>query len=820
MLFSAKIGHPRIEKIRIMRVTPFPHFARHLEFRLRHVTACLIFTASLLDMPAAAARGDASAMRVARFVDPAHVELAQGTSHAIVGQGQRFGAWTLMAISAAPQPYAIVEDFVHKDGALRFVDPDGVRLELAKTLESNEPDAHVFLGHSAEEILASPADLLAAQILAKPGDPEYAEIASAFPPIGDFKSGAHGFVGTPDSLDKIGIFYGGRTPTFDPAVYDPAIDAVRKQGKVWDGLVGGYLPVHRFVYPQDTHVWTEMLAFAPLRLVNGNDRAQPVWYRVTRVVDGTPQWSRVIDSYHPFPPDRGSPPEPFYADLLALKHGWDTILAPGMHIDLPDPRVANMARFGLVRAIMTRVGDWPKYGAYDRDYAGTEHDGFPDTFTVETAAMLDWGLIERAGRYIENYFGKFVRDNGALLYRGPETGQFGRMLTVLAQYANYGGDPQRLLTWRSRIDAITNLLLSLRANALKLPRDDPAYGMLAGWSEADSSLDRDPSRYVAPYFSNSTEAARGFRDLGKVWQRLGAQSGDGKLAAWGTHLVDEATALRKDIDTAIARSLLQVDGQTVLPAIAGVKEPFHIAVGHDAADPQYRSYRAYMEMLYSGSLTAEQVGLITAYRASHYDTLLGLPSAYGYHTGVAAGFLTYGHGYGLIQSDRVREALLVLYSDMAHQYTRGSWMAPETRKPLEANEAAPYCTPAQLVASMLTRWLLVFEDPEAEMLWLAKATPRAWLEEGKKIVVEAAPTRWGRVGYTIASQLKSRTIRAMLDLPATGIAAEIHLRLRAPGDRRVQSATLDGRALRIDADGETVVVPAGASKRVEIVARF
>jgi len=811
---------PEKERILTMRPTPIARFGSLPKNLVRGAMAWTVFAASALGMPAAVARGDTPAMRVVRFVDPAHVELMQGTHRTIVARGDRFGEWTLMAISAGPQPYAIVEDFVHKDGALRFVDVDGVRLELAKTLESNEPDARVFLGHSAQEILASPTDLLAAQILAKPGDPDYTEVAAAFPPIGDFKSGAHGFVGTPDSMDKVGIFYGGRTPTFDPAVYDPAIDAVRKQGKVLDGLVGGYLPVHRFVYPQDEHAWTEMLAFAPLRLVNGNDRAQPVWYRVTRIVDGTPQWSRAIDSYHPFPRDHASPAEPFYADLLALKFGWDAILAPGMHIDVPDTRVANMARFGLVRAIMTRVGDWPKYGAYDRDYGGTEHDGFPDTFTVETAAMLDWGLIERAGRYIDNYFGKFVRDDGALLYRGPETGQFGRMLTVLAQYANDGGDPQRLLAWRARIDAITNLLLSLRAKGLQLPRDDPAFGMLAGWSEADSSLDKDPSRYVAPYFSNSTEAARGFRDLGKVWQRIGTKNGDANLVAWGAHLIDEAAELRKDLDTAIARSLLQVDGQTVLPAIAGVKEPFHIAVAHDVADPQYRSYRAYMEMLYSGSLTADQVGLIASYRASHHDTLLGLPTAYGYHTGVVAGFLTYGHGYGLIQSDRVREALLLLYSDMAHQYTRGSWMAPETRKPLEANEAAPYCTPAQLVVSMLTRWLLVFEDPESETLWLAKATPRAWLENGKTVSVAAAPTRWGRIGYTIASQLKSRTIRATLDLPATGIGAEIRLRLRAPGDRPLRSATIDGRPLHVDVEAETVIVPPGAAKRVEVVARF
>ena len=129
----------------------------------------------------------------------------------------------------------------------------------------------------------------------------------------------------------------------------------------------------------------------------------------------------------------------------------------------------NMARFGLVRAMMTRQAGSPKYGAVDKNYGGTEHDGFQDTFTVETEAMLEWGLIDRAGQYIDNYFGAFVRDDGSILYRGPETGQFGRMLTVTAQYFSSGGDAALLLKHRGRIDAVAHYLLRLRATALALP---------------------------------------------------------------------------------------------------------------------------------------------------------------------------------------------------------------------------------------------------------------------------------------------------------------------------------------------------------------
>lgn len=458
--------------------------------------------------------------------------------------------------------------------------------------------------------------------------------------------------------------------------------------------------------------------------------------------------------------------------------------------------------------MMTRVGDFPKYGVLDRDYAGSEHDGFPDTFNVDTTAMLEWGLLDLAGRYIDNYFGEFVRDDGSILYRGPETGQYGRMLTVLAEYANHGGNPDELLKRRCRIDGITNLLLALRAQAKKLPQSNSAYGMIAGWSEADASLDPDPPRYMQPYFSNSTEAARGFRDLGLAWETIGKKKNDHELIARGQRLQREGAELRKDLGLAIARSILTINGEKILPTIAGVTEPFHVAVPRDKTDPQFRSYRAYMEMMYSGNLSRDQVRMIVDYRSTHHDTILGVPTAYGYNTMELAGFLSYGTGYGLIQHDMIREALLLMYGVVAHQYTRGTWMAPETRSLLDGT-AAPYCTPAQLVVSLMTRWLLVFEDPESETLWLGKAIPREWLTEGKTTTVSGIPTRWGRVGFSIVSHINSGTIAAEINLPR-GYAETVKLRLRAPNNARITAATLNGKPWTdFNRDEETITRPHG-----------
>src|ERR1035438_2541595 len=430
--------------------------------RIAFLLSFVLFFWLQVSLYAAGVNQSAADLKVAHFAG-ASVEIVWDRQSHTLHAGERVGDWTLMEIINEPgkPPYAILEDWAHANGHLIFVDMQGVRIDLPKSSDPTSADPKTLLGgHTPDEINASPSDLLGDQILAKPGDPDYEEVARVFPPIRKIKT--YSFVGTPDTIDKIGFVYGGRTPDFDPA-----------------------------------------------------------------------------------------------PDYQHLNHGWMKRLAPAMKINLPDERVANMARFSLVRDMMTRAKDYPHYGAFDKDYFGSEHEGFPDTFTVDTAASLDWGLIDLAGRYIDNYFDKYVRDDGSILYRGPETGQYGRMLTVVAQYVNFGGDPKILLQRRSRIDGVTKLLLMLRAKAKTLPASDPAHGMIAGWSEADACLDADPPRYMQPYFSNSTEAARGFRDLGKVWQKIGKQTQNAELTAWGQRLVRKSEELQKDIRTAISRSIIQ-----------------------------------------------------------------------------------------------------------------------------------------------------------------------------------------------------------------------------------------------------------------------
>jgi hypothetical protein len=74
------------------------------------------------------------------------------------------------------------------------------------------------------------------------------------------------------------------------------------------------------------------------------------------------------------------------------------------------------------------------------------------------------------------------------------------------------------------------------------------------------------------------------------------------------------------------------------------------------------------------------------------------------------------------------------------------------------------------------RLMLVHELPGR--LELAFATPRAWLAPGKRIRVADAPTRYGRVSYTL--QASAHAVHVLVQLPATARRVRIALRLRLP----------------------------------------
>ena len=106
------------------------------------------------------------------------------------------------------------------------------------------------------------------------------------------------------------------------------------------------------------------------------------------------------------------------------------------------------------------------------------------------------------------------------------------------------------------------------------------------------------------------------------------------------------------------------------------------------------------------------------------------------------------------------------------------------------------------------------------VLWLARGTPRAWLEDGRRIAVRRAPSRFGEVGYEIVSHVRERFITVTVDLPERSAAKQVLLRLRHPQAAGLRGVEVQGRRWdRFDAKREVVRLD-GLSGRVVLRARY
>src|SRR6266550_8678608 len=389
--------------------------------------------------------------------------------------------------------WKVYEDLRTREGAITFVSSkDGVRV-LRKSAEATFPGADpAYLGLNLKDIGTSGADLLAERLLASGGDPDPMMVRSAAPPLGSSSPERSGWrlpwdtiVGTKECFDTMPVFPAGGTRTYHPVQYFPELtnQAARKR---FDGLIGGWMPAVRKVVTVSEAAYDEIVVFGD---VQARDKfIVQTWHRTARVENGKITKAVYGYSYPEFPPNRTNPaPEDFYRALFVFAAYWENLLHDFAPASLPANVWIDMSKHAFAKELMVRPGGvYPKYGAVDRDYYGSEYDGFQDIFTSSVYTNLEWGRFETAHAVINNYFTDFVDPAGMINMRGPETAQFGMTLSLLARYFNYTGDSSLLLRLQGKIEATAKLLADMHDESLSLPQDRPAYGLIRGWSESDS----------------------------------------------------------------------------------------------------------------------------------------------------------------------------------------------------------------------------------------------------------------------------------------------------------------------------------------------
>ena len=697
-------------------------------------------------------------------------------------------------------------------------------MRLRKSAEATFAQAEKpYLGLDIKDIGMAGPDLLAGKLL-EHGEPDPEQVRLAAPPLGSavasnrpgFRPRWDTFVGTKECSDTMPVFPAGNTRTYHPNQYFPELMQALAE-KRYEGLLGGWMPAVRKVMPVSETSYYELLIFGD---VEANDRfIVQTWHRAALIENGA--FKKVVYgySYPAFPPFREDPqPEKFYRALLIFADYWERQLGDMSRITLPYERWHNMPRHAFAKELMVRRGGvYPKYGAVDRDYYGSEYDGFQDTFTSAVYANLEWRRFAQARAIIDNYFTSFVDAKGAINMRGPETAQFGLTLLLLTKYLNYTGDKALLLKHGGKIEATANRLAAMHDASLKLPVDDPGYGLIHGWSESDSCLAPQPQTWWQPYFSNSAFAARGLSDIAAAWTAIHGKAGEAPASQWRQH----SRQLRERVIASVRANVRSDQKPPYIGPLPGAKLTFRESMATEHPSPQQWPHRPYSELLQADVLPPDLANLVIDCMRAYGATTLGVVANVGRpspHGRAILGFISYGYAQALLRLDRIEEYLLFLYSHGFHDHTPGSWTAGEVSG--ITGGTALFCIPAQQTIPLLVRWMLVLEDSDADRLYLGRGIPRAWFATGRPVQIESAPTRWGDVSFSLRADIASKRVNGNVLLTGKRPPREIEVRFRLPQGSLLQRPTVNGRPARVAAGGQTILIPPGSGMRFEIESSF
>ncbi|WP_372393545.1 Tat pathway signal protein [Xanthomonas sp. NCPPB 3582] len=721
------------------------------------------------------------------------------------------------------QDWTVYERLDDPQAALTLQTDAGV-LRLDKRLEATYPAAGApYFGLPLAQVAMADADLLADRLL-RDGDPDEAQVRDVAPPPASLLDPKDNggrwpwttFVGTREALDTMPILPNGRSRTARPehAFAELGEEALIKRRE--EGMLGGWMPAVRKVMRREnaSDAWYDVLVFADVR---ATDRfVVQTWHRTMQVRGGQIVAVHYTHSYPAFGTARtAATAEQFYAALIDFAAYWQHALAGTVQAQLPDPSWNDMAHFAFARELVVRPGgDYPKYGAVERDYYGNEYDGFQDTFTSALYANLEWGRFEQAAAVLDNYFDAFVQDDGLPNMRGPEVGQFGLTLSLLARYLRYTGDAARLRRLLPKIAATAQVLCDLHDQALALPRTVHGHGLLHGWNESDACLFPDPSLWWKPYYANSALTIRGWEDIAQVWSTLGGDTA--RAAQWRRR----ARQLRARLQASLRANVRRDLSPPYVGPLPGTTLTFRQSLLQEKPSEQQWPHRAYAELLQADVLPDDLAHLVIDCLRGHGGTSIGVvaniaPPEPGSRD--LLGFISYGYAQQLLRLDRIEEYLLFVYAHRYQVHTRGSWTAGEVSgitggMPL-------FCMPAQMTIPLLLRWMLVSEDSAGEQLFLARALPRAWLGSGAPIGISAAPTRWGTLTLRLRTDLQQRRIEGEVELPERR-PERTWLSLRVPAGTRLQRVLVDGKPVRPQGPHADRVALPGAAALVRVQAWF
>jgi len=477
---------------------------------------------------------------------------------------------------------------------------------------------------------------------------------------------------------------------------------------------------------------------------------------------------------------------------------WRKILAQGMNVETPEPLVNNAWRHLLIQNFELINGDRIHYShgnQYDKLYESEGSDA--------ALAFLVWGYEKDMLRLMVPLL-DFTR-------LGLEFHQAGFKLNDVARYYWQTRDAaavRELRSWSKPKSYRTSEKESTSGWDIEAKRLDESRTGPHGLFPLEQYCG-DIHTPVQTINANS-KAWRALRDLSAVLAEIGE-------TAEAEHYAQVAREFRPNVLTAIQRSANHSTDPPFVPVALYTNEPAHDPI----CDVRIGSYWNIIIGYTIGSGIfppgSPEENWIPRYQEQHGGLFMGMLRSGGmsntwWNTEYKLNPL-YGTRYALdtLRRDDVERSLVSFYGMLAQGFTRDTFICGEGASILPSDPrgrlvSLPPNSAANAHALSMVRYMLVQDwdlddDGKPETLRLLFATPKRWLEDGKAIKVERAPTAFGPVSIHLSSELQKGKVVTELDLPQRNEPKRILLRARVPDGWKITSARAGDRNLKVDDAG-------------------
>lgn len=757
-----------------------------------------------------------------------------GTEAMILRQGGSLGGWKLVTISDMNGVLtAVFEKHVTHRGAIAYVtEGEGTIAWIPKQIGNlnvirprpTNTSQGVKLERAAHYVPGP--DVTGEYLLNSSEDPCYENVAALGPEyIGwtlvaneqggpatclyleaDGKSREIG--GKPDGAgtwepDQLGAF-------FDPAELLPDEDAQLYEylpGYSKRTLLGGFLPV------ANIGVWNTKFecGYEVMVLLPPGPEAKPM-ARVRAMLRK--------DENRAIPPDADGRAyverywncnaSEFFSELAGIWNRWSTLYESSMPVDVPDAWLVDAARAGITLSRCSYRGLEPTYqigeGAYTK-IPERSHALFPVAHYEFIWAQQLWNLNHDADVYAQFYLDKYILSNGNFLYNTQDQVEAplntGIFLMNSARSYDYTRDAGALVKRLPVLERMIGYVLERYEYSKRtFAPNDRRYGLIYGSPEADLGEPNNDFPNSHPlYYQNSACIWRGLAEHARCLKLAGQEIHDETMLASATRYEAIAKEMRANIQASLAATLALRDPEMKAAGIT----PFTPDDIHRQPKElsSYENHRFMQDWfladwgdpsLDTGHLRHREIAGLQ---------ICGLETDGEWAR--TSNFMDHGSLALKIRQEDYRPFLLNLYALVCYAADSGNRYAPEDAMipgsfPGEGNRYGwASVINSTLQPTMGLRWLLCYEESDADVCHLQKAAPKHWFAASKKISVKRCPTRFGSIGWETRA-ISDHRWKITVDI-SNGFTADIRIHIHPPDGsplQKVNLGTIEGSSILLD----------------------